>query len=258
MVSALFDLKGKIALVTGSTRGLGFGIARGLCRGGAKTIINGRNRNAVYMAAQKLKQMNFDCEGYPFDITDREQSETAIREIIERNGPIDILVNNAGVQHRAPIEQFPSEKWDSVMNVNLNSPYWISRCVIPDMMEVKQGKIINMCSLTSDFARKTISAYSVSKAGLKMLTKSMATELGQYNIQVNAIGPGYFATEMNTALIKNREFNSWVLGRTPANRWGTTEDIEGIVIFLSSKASDYINGQLIYVDGGFSANLGGP
>ncbi|MEW5814040.1 MAG: SDR family oxidoreductase [Spirochaetota bacterium] len=258
MSGCLFDLKGKIALVTGSSRGLGFALAKGLCRAGAKVIINGIDPDTIKNALTELRTGNFKCSGYSFDITNTEQTEESLIRINKEIGIIDILVNNAGTQYRAPITDFPREKWDYILNVNLSAPFWLSRRIIPGMIKAGGGKIINICSLLSDFARKSISAYTVSKGGLKMLTKSMATELGKYNIQVNGIGPGYFSTEMNIKLTEDTQFNNWVVNRTPAGRWGRPEDLEGAIVFLASKASDYVNGQILFVDGGFSSNLGGP
>ena len=249
----LFNIEGKRILITGSTRGLGYVIAEGLAKEGASVIINGRNQEKVDVAADSFIKKGFKVSGFAFDITKASKVERRINEIEKKLGPIDVLVNNAGIQYRAPLEEFKLEDWNNVLNANLTGAFIVSKEAVKGMIQRKSGKIINICSLQSELARPTIAPYSAAKGGLKMLTRAMATEWAKYNIQVNSIGPGYFKTDMTKPLYENPEFDTWVCKRTPANRWGNPEELVGTVIFLSSKASSFINGQLIFVDGGITA-----
>lgn len=246
----VFSIKNKIALVTGSNQGLGLVLARGLARAGARVIINGRKENKLKNTYSELKNEDLDVYYNAFDVIRSDQVEESIIEIENEIGEVDILVNNAGIQIRHPLEEFPEEDWDNIIDINLKGAYVVAKQVVPGMIERQQGKIINICSLQSELGRETISPYAASKGGLKMLTKGMATEWGQYNIQVNAIGPGYFKSEMTKELWKDEEFDNWLKGRTPANRWGDPEELVGPAIFLASAASDYLNGHILYVDGG--------
>ncbi|NJK95420.1 MAG: SDR family oxidoreductase [Bacteroidales bacterium] len=250
-----FGLKGKVALVTGATQGLGYTLARGLASQGATLIISARNREKLDSALERLQKEGFEVRGYLFDVTNQSEIDAAISNILSDFGAIDILVNNAGIQYRAPLEEFPGEMWDTVINTNLSSIYRVSKAVAPIMIRQQSGKIINICSLMSEVARNSISAYTAAKGGVKMLTRSMATEWARHNIQVNGIGPGYFKTEMTDALVKDQQFSDWLCKRTPAGRWGNPEELLGLLVFLASGASSFINGQVIYVDGGILATI---
>jgi gluconate 5-dehydrogenase len=251
----LFDIRGKVALVTGSSGGLGLAFARGLCGHGAKVILNGRNTQKLNEQVEILTQEGFEVFGYAFNINDSIAVNTAVAAINKRVGEIDILVNNAGITVRAPLEDFKEDDWNTIIAINLTGPFLVSRAVVGQMIARRAGKIINIGSLQSELGRPSITPYAASKGGLKMLTKGMAVEWAQHNIQINGIGPGYFKTEMTKPLYENPEFNNWVCKRAPAKRWGLTDELIGALIFLSSKASDYVNGQMIYVDGGLLAGV---
>ena len=250
----LFDLKNARVLVTGSNGGIGLTIAKGLAEHGAKIILNGRDQQKLEQAAQSLRVQGFGIEISRFDVTSETEVQAAILEISDR-GQIDVLVNNAGIQRRVSLEKLSLETWNEVLTTNLTSAMLVSRAVAQGMMKRKSGKIINICSLMSDVGRTTTGAYTAAKGGLKMLTKAMCADWAQHNLQINAIGPGYFATEMTKPLVENPEFNAWVVGRTPAKRWGNPEELVGAAVFLSSQASSFVNGQIIYVDGGMLAVL---
>ena len=251
----MFDLSGKIALITGSSRGLGFSIAKALFNSGATIIINGRNQKTLDEASKKINYNETRIYKYPFDITSIDDIHKNVSHIKKNIGPIDILVNNAGIQSRELLTNIKKSDWDNVLKTNLTSPFILSQAIAPGMIEKKGGKIINICSITSEVARPSIAPYVTAKGGLKMLTKAMAIEWAQYNIQVNGIGPGMFKTEMNTALVEDKKFNKWVCERTPAGRWGEPDELSGTAVFLASEASSYINGQIIYVDGGFLSSM---
>ncbi len=250
-----FDLKGKRALITGSYRGIGYAMAEGLGKAGAQVIINGRNAEAVDTSTQKLVDLGIDAKAKAFDVSEENQVNQAVAEIEANLGAIDILINNAGIHDRNPITDMSLEQWNNVMKVNLAGPFLLSRAVAKGMIERKSGKIINICSVNSQVARPTISNYATTKGGLVMLTKEMAIEWAPHNIQVNGIGPGYIHTEMNTALFEDKEFNEWICGKTPAGRWGKPDDLAGAAIFLSSQTSNFMNGQIIFVDGGLLSAL---
>ena len=251
----MFDLSGKIALITGSSRGLGFSIAKALFNSGATIILNGRNLEALDLASQKINPQERIIYKYPFDVTNVEDVNNNITKINEKVGAIDILVNNAGIQSRELLTDIKINDWNNVLKTNLTSPFILSQAIVPDMIKRRSGKIINICSITSKVARPSIAPYVSAKGGLKMLTKVMAIEWAKYNIQVNGIGPGLFKTEMNTPLVNNKEFNQWVCERTPAGRWGDPDELSGTAVLLASEASSYINGQIIYVDGGFLSSM---
>ena len=255
MEKGLFDLTGRTALITGSTRGLGLVLARGLARAGAAVVLNGRHREALDAAVAILRSEGSRADGALFDVTDQPQIAEAVRAVEETTGPIDILVNNAGIQRRAPIVDLPEETWREVLDANLTGVFLTTQQVARRMIGRGKGKIINICSLLSEVGRPTVSPYTASKGGVKMLTRSMAVEWARYDIQVNGIGPGYFATEMNKALTQNEEFDRWLKARTPAGRWGDPEELVGTAVFLASAASSFITGQIIYVDGGVLASL---
>ncbi len=259
MARHLFDLGGKIALVTGSTQGIGLALARGLAGAGATVIINGRDGLKVEQAVAGLRQAGTDAAGCAFDVTVEEEVRHAIADLEVSVGPIDILVNNAGIIRRVPAEDLEEADWNAVIQTNLTAPFLVSRHVGRRMIERKRGKIINICSLMSELGRDTVSAYAAAKGGLKMLTRNLATEWAPHNIQVNGIGPGYIATPINTAYrTPDNPLNGYIVSRTPAGRWGTPEDLVGAAIFLASAASDFVNGQLIYVDGGLVTSFGKP
>jgi gluconate 5-dehydrogenase len=250
-----FDLSGSVALVTGAYRGLGFAIARGLAKAGANVILNGRKAEALAKAVQTLTDEALSADSVVFDVTDRDAIAAGVAASAKKHGDIDILVNNAGIQRRAPLVDFPQADWDAIIATNLTAPYLVSQAVLPAMMARKRGKIIHIASLMSELARPSVVPYTAAKGGVRQLTRGMAVELAPHNIQVNAIAPGYFATEMNRALIDDAEFNAWVCKRTPLGRWGQPEEIAGLAVFLASKAADYMTGQLLVIDGGMSVSL---
>ncbi len=254
-----FDLTGKSALITGGTQGIGAAIARALGEAGANVLINGRNKEKLDESVSALNASGFKAEGFLFDITDGSMVEDAIHEIETGFGPIDILVNNAGIIKRVPAEDMEEEDWNMIINTNLTAPFLLSKFVGKYMIKRRSGKMINICSLMSELGRDTVSAYAAAKGGLKMLTRSLATEWAQHNIQVNGIGPGYIATPINTSYrTPGNPLNDYIISRTPAGRWGRPEDLAGAAIFLASNASDFVNGHIIYVDGGLLTTFGKP
>lgn len=256
MSFTLFDLSGRTALVTGSSRGLGNGIARGLAAAGARVVLNGVDPVRLDAATQALRAEGFDVSMACFDVTDEDAVSAAFNAFDEDGVAIDILVNNAGIQLRKPLLELTSAQWHSVIDTNLTSAFLVGREAARRMIARGQGgKIINIGSLMSQAARATIAPYTVAKGGIKMLTRAMTAEWAQHNIQANAIGPGYMATEMNAALMADPTFDTWVKGRTPARRWGRADELSGTAVYLASAASDYVNGQILYVDGGMLAVL---
>jgi gluconate 5-dehydrogenase len=254
--TSLFDLSGRTALITGSTRGIGFALAQGLAQSGAKIIVNSRKQDDVNSAVAQLKKLGFDCEGAAFDVADEASVEAAFADFDERSIHIDILINNAGIQHRQPMVDLALADWQRVINTNLTSAFLTGRAAAKRMIARKSGgKIINIGSLTSEAARATVAPYTVAKGGIKMLSKAMAAEWAQFNIQANSIGPGYIVTDMNEALVNNPTFDAWVKSSNPAQRWGRPDELVGTAIFLASSASNYVNGQIIYVDGGWLSVL---
>ena len=246
----LFDLSRRTALITGASRGIGFAIAEALARAGARVILNGRSLASLEEAALRLRQSGARVETSAFDVTDSAQAAAAIQAIEDSIAPIDILVNNAGIQRRAPLDQFKDSDWRELMATNLDSVYYVSKAVAPHMIARGRGKIINIGSVQCELARPGIAPYTASKGAVKNLTKGMCADWARHGLQVNAIGPGYFATPLNKALVEDPVFDEWLRKRTPAGRWGKLEDLHGVVVFLASGASDFINGQTIYVDGG--------
>jgi gluconate 5-dehydrogenase len=252
----LFDLTGRTALITGSVRGIGFAFARGLAQAGARVILNGRNKAALDEAVGKLSGEGLSVLGLQFDVADEAAITGAFKRLDDQNIPVDILINNAGIQFRKPMVDLALADWERVLNTNLTAAFLVGREAARRMLQRGQGgKVINICSLTSEMARNTVAPYTAAKGGLKMLTRSMAVEWGPHNVQTNGIGPGYIATEMNRALIDDAKFDAWVKASNPAQRWGQPEELVGAAIFLSSAASNYVNGQIIYVDGGWLAVL---
>ncbi len=254
-MSKLFDLTGKRALITGSTQGLGLLMARGLGEQGAEVIINGRSQQRCDAAVAELQSAGIQASACAFDVTDPAGVEAAIGQIESDIGPLDILVNNAGIQHRAPFAEFPVEQWDRIIDVNQKSVFLVSQQVARRMIERRRGKIINICSMQSELGRDNITPYAASKGAVKMLTKGMCVELARYNIQVNAIAPGYFDSEMTAALVNDPQFSDWLCRRTPAARWGKPEELMGAAVFLSAAASDFVNGHILFVDGGMLASV---
>ena len=250
-----FDLSGKVALITGAYRGLGFAIAQGLARAGATVVLNGRRQDALDAAVGLLSAQGLGASTAVFDVTDREEIGSAVAQINERFGHIDILFNNAGIQRRGPLVDFPQAQWDEIIATNLSAPFAVSQAVLPGMISRKSGKIVHIASLMSELARPGVVPYTAAKGGVRQLTRGMAVELAPHNIQVNAIAPGYFATEMNRALIDDAEFNAWVSKRTPAGRWGEPDELAGLAVFLASSASNYMTGQMLVIDGGMSVAL---
>ena len=251
----LFDLTGRRAHITGSSQGIGFSLALGLGKAGAELVLNGRDRGRLDAAVGLLRDLGLRAHGSVYDVTDTGQVENAIAGIERDLGPIDILINNAGIQRRMSLEEFPVETWHEVMRTNLDSAFFVSQAVARRMITRGRGKIINITSLQSEAARPTIAPYTAAKGALKNLTKGMCADWARYGLQINAIGPGYFATPLNKALVDNPEFDNWLRKRTPAGRWGKVEELQGAAIFLASRASDFVNGQTIYVDGGVLAVL---
>ncbi|HEY5082448.1 MAG TPA: glucose 1-dehydrogenase [Bauldia sp.] len=251
----LFDLSGRVALVTGAGRGIGFALASALADAGARLVLNGRNEPRLASAAAALRERGAEASVSVFDVTDPAAVDAAI-ETIERDvGPIEILVNNAGTQHRVPLQDFPDEKWREIFSTNVDSVFYVGRTVARKMIPRGHGKIINIASVTSDLARATIVPYGASKGAVRQLTRGMACDWAPHGLQVNAIAPGYFQTELNTALFADPEFIAWLNKRTPAGRAGRMEDLAGAAVFLASGASDFVNGQILFVDGGITASV---
>ena len=255
MSHPLFDLSGKTALVTGSSRGLGRAIAEGLAQAGARLVINGTQAERTHQAQKELQAKGYAVEALVFDVSDEQAVLSAFNTLDERKIAVDILVNNAGIQYRKPMVELATADWNRIIETNLTSCFVIGREAAKRMITRGHGKIINIASLTSELARVTVAPYTVSKGGVKMLTKAMAAEWAVHGLQANAIGPGYMITDMNQALIDNPDFDAWVKARTPAKRWGKPEELVGAAIFLASDASNYVNGQVIYVDGGMISVL---
>lgn len=255
MTHPLFDLTGRTALITGSTRGLGRAFAEGLATAGAKIVLNGTDPDRVAAAAAEMRAQGHQADGVAFDVTDEPAIMAAFDRFDADGLDIDILINNAGIQWRKPMLDLPTAEWQRVLDINLTAPFVIGREAGRRMTKRGYGKIINIGSLTSSLARATISPYAATKGGIKLLTQQMAAEWGASGVQANAIGPGYMLTEMNEALTSNADFDAWVKARAPAKRWGKPEELVGAAVFLASRASDYVNGQIIYVDGGMTAVL---
>jgi gluconate 5-dehydrogenase len=255
----LFDLTGKVALVTGAVHGLGMAMAKGLGNAGATIVVNNHSKDSLETAVAEYKACGLNAFGYVFDVTDEKAVIAAIEKIEKEVGAIDILVNNAGIIKRTPIVEMEVADFKTVIDVDLVGPFIVSKNVAKGMIKRGGGKIINICSMMSELGRDTVSAYAAAKGGLKMLTKSMATEWAKFNIQTNGIGPGYFATSQTAPIrVDGHPFNEFIIKRTPAARWGDPEDLQGAAIFLSSKASDFVNGHIVYVDGGILATIGKP
>jgi gluconate 5-dehydrogenase len=252
---SLFNLKGKTALITGSGSGIGYAMAEGLAGAGAKIILNGRNENKLIAAENSLKKKGLDVTRLVFDVIDSAAVTKAVSEYEAESGPVDILINNAGINIRGPFEEFNKQDWEQILNINISGAMVVSQAVGRFMIKRKAGKIINICSMQSELGRPTIVPYTVSKGGIKMLTKALCAEWAKYNIQVNGIGPGYFETELTKPLKDDPEFDKWLCSRTPANRWGQPRELIGAAVFLASEAGNYVNGHILYVDGGMLASV---
>jgi len=255
MASKLFDLGGRRALITGSTQGIGLTLARGLSDHGAAVVINGRAGERVAGIVAAMTAEGRQAGGAAFDVTDHAASATAVDRIEAEVGAIDILVNNAGMQFRAPLEDFPPEKFEELFRTNVGSVFNVGQAVARHMIKRGRGKIINIASVQSELARPSIAPYTATKGAVRNLTRGMATDWAKYGLQVNAIAPGYFRTPLNQALIDNPEFSAWLEKRTPAGRWGNVEELVGAAVFLAGDASSFINGQVIHVDGGITASI---
>lgn len=257
-----FSLEGKVALVTGGAYGIGFAIAKAYAEAGAKIVFNCRNQKHMEKALEDYQAEGINAKGYICDVTDEKQVTDMVSAIREEIGVIDILVNNAGIIKRIPMLEMRAEDFRQVIDIDLNAPFIVSKAVIPGMIEKGHGKIINICSMMSELGRETVSAYAAAKGGLKMLTKNICAEFGEYNIQCNGIGPGYIATPQTAPLReiqsdgRRHPFDRFIIAKTPAARWGNPEDLMGSAVFLASDASDFVNGQILYVDGGILAYIG--
>lgn len=255
MINDLFALSGKRALVTGSSQGIGLALAKGLADAGACVVLNGRDEAKLSRAADALRSTEATVEISAFDVTDAKATEAAIEKIESGSGPIDILINNAGIQIRRQLEEFDDDDWHRLMATNVDSVFFVARAVARRMIPRKAGKIINICSVQSKVGRPTIAPYTASKGAVAMLTKGMCIDWAGHNIQVNGLAPGYFKTELTAPLVENKEFTAWLTGRTPAGRWGNVEELQGACIFLASPASSFVNGHILYVDGGVTTVL---
>ncbi len=257
-----FSLEGKVALVTGASYGIGFAIATAYAEAGATVVFNDIKQELVDKGLAAYEEKGIKAHGYVCDVTNEDQVTEMVAKINAEVGPIDILVNNAGIIKRIPMHEMAAKDFRQVIDIDLNGPFIVSKAVLPSMMERRHGKIINICSMMSEFGRETVSAYAAAKGGLKMLTKNIASEYGEYNIQCNGIGPGYIATPQTAPLREiqpdgsRHPFDQFIIAKTPAARWGTAEDLQGPAVFLASEASDFVNGLILYVDGGIAAYIG--
>ena len=262
MSNSIFDLTGKVALVTGAAHGIGFAIAKGLAQAGATICFNCSSERSMEKGIAAYEAEGIKAYGYVADVTDENAVAEMVAKIREEVGIIDILVNNAGIIKRIPMLEMSAADFRQVVDVDLNAPFIVAKAVLPGMIEKNKGKIINICSMMSEFGRETVAGYAAAKGGLKMLTRNICSEFGQYNIQCNGIGPGYIETPQTAPLREKQAdgsahpFHTYLMGRTPAGRWGKPEDLAGPAVFLSSDASDFVNGQILYVDGGIQAYFG--
>lgn len=254
MKAGHFDLTGRRALVTGSSQGIGLALARAFAGAGATVVLNGRAEARLEAAAQALRGEGAEVETSAFDVTDEAAVEAAVARI-EAGGGIDVLVNNAGMQFRTPLEDFPAERWREIMRVNVESVFLVGRTVARGMIARGRGRIINIGSVQSELGRPSIAPYAASKGAVKMLTRGMCADWAKHGLQVNAIAPGYFRTPLNKALVEDADFTDWLAARTPAGRWGEVEELGGAAVFLASDAASFVNGQMLYVDGGITAVL---
>ncbi len=254
-MSKLFDLTGKRALITGSGQGIGLALAEGLAAHGAEIVLNGRTAGPVGDAVERLAKSGIKVSSALFDVTDGDAVAEAVDQIESTLGPIDILINNAGMQFRAPLEDFPADKWQQLLQTNISSVFFTGQAVARHMIKRGRGKIINIASVQSELARPNIAPYTATKGAVRNLTKGMATDWAKHGLNINAIAPGYFKTPLNQALVDNPEFSAWLEKRTPAGRWGNVDELIGAAVFLASDASTFVNGHVLYVDGGITASL---
>jgi gluconate 5-dehydrogenase len=255
ILERLFGLSGRVALVTGSSGGIGRAIAGGLAEAGAIVVVNGRSAASVDAAVAEIRAASGTAHAAVFDVTDSAEVRASVAAIEADVGPIDILVNNAGIQRRAPLEDFKEETWRELMRANLDSVFYVGQTVARAMIPRRRGRIVNVCSIQSELGRAGIAPYTASKGAVKMLTKGMAIDWGKHGIRVNGLGPGYFRTELNKALVEDEKFSAWLAGRTPLGRWGEVDELVGAAIFLASDASSFVNGHILYVDGGITASI---
>jgi gluconate 5-dehydrogenase len=255
MTFPLFDLTGLRALVTGSSQGIGLALARGLAEHGAEVVLNGRDRSKLDAAMRELADAGARVSASDFDVTDADAVKRGVDAIESDVGPIDILVNNAGMQFRSPLEEFPADRWEQLLKTNISSAFYVGQAVAKHMIGRGRGKIVNIASVQSELARPGIAPYTATKGAVKNLTRGMATDWAKYGLQINALAPGYFKTPLNQALVDNPEFTAWLEKRTPAGRWGNVEELVGAAVFLSSRASSFVNGHTLYVDGGITISL---
>lgn len=251
----LFDLAGRRALITGSSQGIGLALAKGLADHGAEVVLNGRDRSKLDVALGDLEAAGIKVSAFDFDVTDAEAVRRGVDRIEDDTGPIDILVNNAGMQFRTPLEEFPVERWEQLLRTNISSAFYAGQAVARHMIKRSEGKIINIASVQSELARPGIAPYTATKGAVKNLTRGMCADWAKHGLQVNAVAPGYFKTPLNQALVDSAEFSSWLEKRTPAARWGNVDELVGAAVFLSSKASSFVNGHTLYVDGGITTCL---
>ncbi len=254
-MNGLFDLTGKRALVTGSGQGIGLALAKGLASQGAEIVLNGRTADRLAGAENQLRAVGATVSSSLFDVTIAKDVVAAVDAIENNIGPIDILVNNAGMQFRAPLEDFPEDKWHQLLATNVSSVFFVGQAVARHMIKRGRGKIINIASVQSELARPNIAPYTATKGAVRNLTKGMCTDWAKHGLNINAIAPGYFKTPLNQALVDNPEFSSWLEKRTPAGRWGNVEELVGAAVFLASDAASFVNGHVLYVDGGITASL---
>lgn len=255
MTSSLFDLTGMRALVTGSGQGIGLALAEGLARHGAEIVLNGRSAEKIDAAVKAMHAGGYKASGAVFDVTDQPAVARGVDAIEASLGPIDILVNNAGMQFRAPLEDFPAEKWDELLRTNISSVFFVGQAVARHMIARRRGKIINVGSVQSELARTSIAPYTATKGAVRNLTRGMCADWAKHGLQINAIAPGYFKTPLNQALVDNPDFSAWLANRTPAGRWGNVEELVGAAVFLAGPASSFVNGHTLYVDGGITTSL---
>ena len=253
-VLSSFDLSGRRALITGSSAGIGLALAQGLAQAGATVILNGRSNDKLQQCASNLRAQGLSVEVEVFDVTSRAAVRAGVAAA-EARGALDIVINNAGMQRRGPLEHYSEDDWDALMRTNLDSVFHVSQAAAQFMITRRRGKIINICSVQSELGRPGIAPYAATKGAVKMLTKGMAIDWGPHGLQVNGLGPGYFKTELNQALVDNPEFSQWLINRTPSRRWGELQDLVGGAIFLASDASNFVNGHILYIDGGVTATL---
>jgi gluconate 5-dehydrogenase len=251
----LFDLSGRTALITGSSKGIGYALASALAGAGARVVLNARDPVALAKARDALAAQGHDVATAAFDVTDPDAVDAGVAQVESEIGAIDILVNNAGMQHRGPFAEFPTDAWHKITSTNIDSVFFVGRAVAQRMITRRRGKIINVCSVQSELGRPGIAPYAATKGAVKMLTKGMAIDLGKHGIQVNGLGPGYFKTELTQALVADEAFTAWLSNRTPAGRWGEVQELGGAAVFLASDASSFVTGHVLYVDGGITSSL---